>query len=465
MPSRRRCIPGIYSLPTCRCLRQGNERACLLLGQSHTGPAPRAGRFRIGVGLVAVLIAAGSARPLHAQSLSAQEILARTSARYRSLTSYRFDATVTVVSALADNNLSHTTKGYTQARILVAAAEPNRLRVEHRGGDVDVIYVNDGRTAWTYLPARHAYSRQVGATLMHPGGPADFLSHNPILAPLNVLVARPRYFGDRGGGATLERQETLRVGQVRVPCWVIALRDGAGRKQEELWIDQSRFLVLRDSAEVQESGGTRVDDAGLAVLHQAADTQVADGQTTLHETITVDWTRADLGAPADPALFESPVPANARLVQASGLEGLAHAALNGSIAPDFRLRDTSGASVSLSALRGKVVVLEFWASWCRPCHDDVASVDRVARTIKDPNVVFLGVDAEDAEDAKAFLNHAGLSFPTLLDPQGGTYLQYGFYEVPSLAVIDASGRVMETLMGGASEESVRAAISEAQLGH
>lgn len=297
-------------------------------GAARAGFAARAacaGRRSGGVGglgiLAWLLLPAALVLPLQGRSLTPHEILARTAMQYRGLATYKFEATTTVVSALIDRNLGHTTKGYSQSRILVAG-EPGRIRIENTGGDVDVIYVNDGRTAWTYLPARHQYSRQAGATLIRPGGPDDFLSHNPILAPLNVLVARLSYLDERFG-ASLEREETLRVGQARIPCWVIAFRDGSGQKQEELWIDEARFLVLRDSADLQEVGGRIADRTGLLVLRDAASTQNAAGQATVSETITVNWTEADVGGALDPRLFESPAPAKARLVEAANIEGLA----------------------------------------------------------------------------------------------------------------------------------------------
>ena len=136
----------------------------------------------------------------------------------------------------------------------------------------------------------------------------------------------------------------------------------------------------------------------------------------------------------------------ASIVALFGLASLpAHAIQAGDRAVDFNLRDLSGRSVKLSALRGKVVVVDFWASWCVPCKKELPALDGLARRYnaakKDVVILVINIDKERAK-AERFLASAKVtSCRVLLDPDGGAASRYELPTMPTSYVIDKKGIV------------------------
>jgi thiol-disulfide isomerase/thioredoxin len=89
----------------------------------------------------------------------------------------------------------------------------------------------------------------------------------------------------------------------------------------------------------------------------------------------------------------------------------------GSPAPDFSLLDLEDKEVKLSQLKGKAVLLNFWASWCVPCRSEMPSIELLHREFKDKGLVVLGIDDEEAPTQTTFLEKFGFSFPSLIEPR------------------------------------------------
>ncbi|MFT6735062.1 MAG: peroxiredoxin [Polaribacter sp.] len=111
-------------------------------------------------------------------------------------------------------------------------------------------------------------------------------------------------------------------------------------------------------------------------------------------------------------------------------------------APDFTLKSVDGKNVRLSELRGQVVLLNFWASWCGPCRQEMPILDAMHNKYKSLGFTVLGVNL-DAKSKKAigYLKDTPVSFPVLYDPKGITSEQYGVSAMPSTVIIDKNGNV------------------------
>ena len=123
----------------------------------------------------------------------------------------------------------------------------------------------------------------------------------------------------------------------------------------------------------------------------------------------------------------------------------------------FELTSYAGERVSLDAYRGRVVVVNFWASWCHPaCYEEAPVLERNWRAYRDRDVVVLGVDIQDkAEAAKKFIADFSLTFPNALDAAGRVSVDYGVYGVPETFFIDRRGRIRAKHVGAVTDEAFR----------
>ena len=137
--------------------------------------------------------------------------------------------------------------------------------------------------------------------------------------------------------------------------------------------------------------------------------------------------------------------------------------LLGQPAGDFALADLSRRSFRLGALRGKVVMLNFWASWCGPCHQEMPQLEKLHREFSRRGLVLLGVNGESEQDARNFVRENGYTFPTLVDSGNKVAGQFRVTAIPTSVVIDREGRIASYLVGLHSEKTLRDALARAGL--
>jgi cytochrome c biogenesis protein CcmG/thiol:disulfide interchange protein DsbE len=134
--------------------------------------------------------------------------------------------------------------------------------------------------------------------------------------------------------------------------------------------------------------------------------------------------------------------------------------LVGKPASRFALTAFDGKRVALESLRGQVVVVNFWASWCYPaCYEEAPSLERAWQTYKDRGLVVVGVNFQDKDEpAKRFLTQFGHTFPNAPDASGRVSVDYGVYGVPETYFIDRKGRVRFKRVGPVSDELLKQQI-------
>ena len=142
--------------------------------------------------------------------------------------------------------------------------------------------------------------------------------------------------------------------------------------------------------------------------------------------------------------------------------------LPGRAAPDFTLPviENGTGTVSLAALRGNVVVLNFFASWCLECRYEHAALAMASTRYADRGVRFFGVLYNDTpEKGRAWIAQmGGQPYPALLDAGSRVAIDYGLYGVPETFIIDRSGRVVRKKIGPWSYDELARAIDEALAG-
>ena len=135
---------------------------------------------------------------------------------------------------------------------------------------------------------------------------------------------------------------------------------------------------------------------------------------------------------------------------------------SGRYATDFAINLFTGGNFRLSEQRGKVVVVNFWASWCPPCKEEAPVLERAWQSYKDKGVVFIGVDVWDTEaDAKAFMTKYGITYANGPDPAGEVAIEYGVTGLPETWVLDRDGRLARRWVGALNDRQLFSFIEEA----
>ena len=118
-------------------------------------------------------------------------------------------------------------------------------------------------------------------------------------------------------------------------------------------------------------------------------------------------------------------------------------------APNFRLPNLKGEEISMAGLAGKVVFINFWATWCTPCRAEMPSMEALYRDFKDKGLEILAVssDMEGAAVVRPFVQELGLSYPTLLDPDFRVDDKYLIQSVPTTVLVDRDGVITHRLVG------------------
>jgi thiol-disulfide isomerase/thioredoxin len=111
-------------------------------------------------------------------------------------------------------------------------------------------------------------------------------------------------------------------------------------------------------------------------------------------------------------------------------------------APQFSLESRAGGQLSLADLKGQVVMINFWASWCGPCRQEFPALDQIYAKYKPMGFTLVGINVESEKaDAEKFLGATPVSFPILFDPDNTVSGKYGVSAMPTTVLVDRQGRV------------------------
>jgi peroxiredoxin len=115
---------------------------------------------------------------------------------------------------------------------------------------------------------------------------------------------------------------------------------------------------------------------------------------------------------------------------------------------DFELPDLNGQTHKLSSYKGKVIFLNFWATWCPPCRSEMPEMQKLNEVFKNKNFQMLAIDLQESKEAvRTFLNKYGYTFLTLLDASGDAARNYGASSIPLTIIIDKTGDILAGAVG------------------
>jgi len=129
--------------------------------------------------------------------------------------------------------------------------------------------------------------------------------------------------------------------------------------------------------------------------------------------------------------------------------------------PSMPLRSFDGRNVDLADLRGKVVVLNFWGSWCIPCREEAPALESAWQATRDNDVQFVGVNVWEAEsDALNFIREQRLTYTNLLDPAGSLAVELGLTGIPETYFVNRDGKLIRRWIGPITDEQIRSLVTD-----
>ena len=390
--------------------------------------------------LLFVLLAV--AARVSAQTPGADDLLKKVAESYANLKNYQFE-----VHCTKSLNSPGRYVAPEESRIILAVAAPDRLHFEIRAPLNQQMTVSDGTTTWTYLPQYKQYTKEDGAPAeaVDAEDTEDNESQDPVALARFQLITRFQNLAQEGKSIQLLSEEELEVGGEKIRCAVVQTteepREVMLRQSpavEQLWIDPKRYLVLKSVLKTKRN----VRNSLLSV------------------TETWEWTRARVDQEPEASLFAFQSPRGVKLVQVLDTP-FKQADWRGRAASDFTLKSLDGEDVSLSSLRGKVVLLTFWASWCGPCRKELPVLANLESELGGRGLVVLGINDERGSAARNFLQSRGLALRTLSDSRHAVHRLYGVHSIPTLLVLDRGGTVIGHYHGGIPETIIRASLKQA----
>jgi cytochrome c biogenesis protein CcmG, thiol:disulfide interchange protein DsbE len=133
----------------------------------------------------------------------------------------------------------------------------------------------------------------------------------------------------------------------------------------------------------------------------------------------------------------------------------------GAPAPNFTLESLDGRQVSLAELRGRPILINFWATWCPPCRAEMPDLQEVSRAYENAGLVVLGLNLQESrDDVQRYADTLGLTFPLLLDRDGVVATHYNLTALPTSYFIDRDGIVRDRYIGPLTAKGLRSKVAK-----
>jgi peroxiredoxin/outer membrane lipoprotein-sorting protein len=405
--------------------------------------------YKIAV-LVVVLLGIGlwlhgqATQPSTAPTISpaAQSLLDDVKGAYGKLKSLELAGTVSINLDAAGE------KSNDKASFTSSYQSPDKFRHEMKD---DLLLVSNGEKAFIYKPDAKKYAtidpvkeKVASDELPAPVG-SQLQQQNPSLLLAMVKDAGAELAAD------VSSVDVEPDAQIDGQNYKVLLLKGSGQ-QMRVYIDPQTNLVRRVTSDVRD----RLLERGVPQVNAAM--------------LTIDYTKTTPDQNVEPSQFAWAPPADAILVKlqadAQNGEGGDEAALAlvGKPAPDFTLKDLDGKDVSFASLKGNVVVLDFWATWCGPCRASMPHLNTLYGDLSPRGLKVYAIDQGETKSAvQEFLKAEKLTLPVLLDENSKVGELYKVSGIPQTVVVGKDGIIKKVIIGygPGGEDELRKAVESA----
>lgn len=386
---------------------------------------------------------------LAATSLTAGEkadaVLKEVAGTYKRAGSYRDRSEVVVEISIQgmDNKVT--------AKYDIAVQKPDKISIQSDSPFLGVSFVSDGEHTWNFKNKSGEYTRSDAIALnelaKEESGPLGMMI-KPIL--LSAII---------GDDPLAEIEENVTSKKLLEPekvdgqeCDVIEMEQLTG--SVKVWVDKKRKLIVKLQMDMSKAAKEMAGDK--------AESPPTMKVTEYHRDIELDEKMPG-------GIFSFSPPPGAKLVdkftsrKKSGKKR-ERANLTGKPAPAFSLTDLDGKEHTLKSLKGKVLLLDFWATWCPPCRRELPHVQKLHEELASQGLVVLGVNSEkDEAKLKKSLKENKITFPVLRDTERAASEAYKVTAIPRVIIIDRNGTVKADFTGIRTEEELKKALEEAGI--
>jgi thiol-disulfide isomerase/thioredoxin len=330
------------------------------------------------------------------------------------------------------------------SKVTETRVTPGKSRIESSTAGITVLVVSNAEFTWMYSSSKKEYVK-IPAGL----GPAGMMSAMGMKMP-DLASFHQTY--------KAVREESIEIEGVKHDCWVLKdefgeiavpipqndkLQAKATGVEMTMWVDKKLLITM------QTSMSMKMELPSMPAME-------------MRQTIVVKNLKID--QPVDESLFTFTPPEGAKEVKELSFASAAlpKADLTGKAAPAFEIRGLDGKLYTSTALRGKTVLLDFWATWCVPCRQSMPSVEKIYAEYKDRGLVALAVNTgEERQLVEEFVKKTPSAYPVALSGESGILDVYEVTAYPTFVLIGPDGKVIAHEIGFGGEAMLRKMIGKA----
>ncbi len=368
-----------------------------------------------------------------------RELLSQSADAIKQYKSYEIKSTVSVImrGGTVQSNLDMPST--------VSVRRPDRMRVDSKSQAGGVTIVSDGEHTWILLtPLNQFIKRDAAAAPEEAVGKSGVLPKG--LPDVSKFVKTVQLHGE----------EVLKVGTDHIPCWVIetvydtidlpvqglTIHDAV----QSTWISKGHHLNLQT-----------MFHAKLSLPSVSAPVQMTQSTRTTSLRFNVDL---------PDSLFAFAPPDGATQTDDWTLPGVDKPDVIGQRAPDLKAQSIHGEQIDLHALRGKVVLLDFWTTWCVPCKRELPVLEKLHTEFHDSGLELVSINVDEEQTAvRDFVQSVGLAYPVV--PLASSHELVTMLSVnafPTVVLIDREGKIVSYEVGARGEPALRADLAKLGIG-